>query len=495
MPRLKALDGLRALAVVAVLASHTLNIAHGGFLGVDVFFVLSGYLITSLMIREHETTGRIDFAGFYRRRAARLIPAYLFMLVITIPFIVGPAHLVGRLPWPVAVASTALYAANWAQAADVDNLGPFLHTWSLSVEEQFYLLWPIAFVVLSRRAHRMVRRLGVAVVAVVVARMVGFAVHPGIWPYFATITHSDGLLVGALLAVLLAWRTNRSAGRRASRRADVAPTLSGRLGGERPAAFLAWGGGALIALAMLALNIPDPGTMYAGLTLSAVASALMVRHLVLSPDGVMSRVLSLGPLVAVGRVSYGLYLYHMPFFLWMQRLHRGMAQTLVAEVGATVVVTVFSWFTIERPAQRWVARRWPRGTPSRAERAPAAPPAAAPPALGYPAAGYPAAPGPFPPAVPRFPARQVPAAVPAYAAQPTYASQPTYAAQPGYPARGRPAAGLPAGVPVQAPSPYSTPPGYPVAAAYAATLAAQPAAPAPEIPPYPGYPAPLTRPA
>jgi peptidoglycan/LPS O-acetylase OafA/YrhL len=386
LSRLKALDGLRALAVIAVLASHTLPRAHGGFLGVDVFFVLSGYLITSLLIKEYEAHGRIDFAGFYRRRVARLFPAYLLMIALAIPLMIGPLRGVGTWPWQEIVAASAVYGANWAQAFDVDHMGPLLHTWSLSVEEQFYLFWPISFVLLIRFRRSLVAWLSGAALITVVVRAVGWQLHPGLWPYFATFTHGDGLLVGALIAVLMAprSRTRRSAsagapdavptGRRARPRPQrPASALARMLLADRYSGPFAWIGAAVLAPAMLVLTMTDGATYWFGLTGSALATGLMVRHLVISSSSPMARLLSLPPLVAIGRVSYGLYLYHMPIFMLVQSRHLGFATVLLLESGGTAVITVASWYLVEQPAQRWVTRRWPRETTRPAPSVTAAP--------------------------------------------------------------------------------------------------------------------------
>jgi peptidoglycan/LPS O-acetylase OafA/YrhL len=357
--------------VIAVLASHTLASAHGGFLGVDVFFVLSGYLITAQLIREYEATGRIHFGAFYRRRVARLAPAYLLMLALTIPLMIGPLRDAAALPWPVAVASTAVYLGNWAQAADTANLGPLLHTWSLSIEEQFYLAWPLAFLLLTGRPRALVRVVGAAVVVIMAGRTAGWLLFPGLWPYFATPTHSDGLLLGALVAVLMAWRSQPAGrepadGRRAAHRAGGAlPSGLSGLASDRFSELIAWPAAGIVGAEMLVLDIGSPATYYAGLTVSALASAVLVRHLVITRTGPMARLLSLRPLVAIGRISYGLYLYHMPIFMLVTREHLGMVPTLLLQAGGTSAAAVVSWFAVEQPVQRWVARRWPPGSERR----------------------------------------------------------------------------------------------------------------------------------
>jgi peptidoglycan/LPS O-acetylase OafA/YrhL len=217
-----------------LVASHTFPRAEGGFLGVDVFFVLSGYLITSLLIKERAFTGRTDFVGFYRRRVARLAPAYLLMLALTVPMMLG--RLAGQAAWPVPM------------AVDSGALGPLHHTWSLSIEEQFYLIWPIVFVTVMRRSRPLRSWLGGAAVLSAVIRAVGWWLVPGIWPYFATVTHADGFLIGCLVAVLL--------GGKQSAASPLSATAGGagrRRGVRRPAVGQSAGWAAATVLAGLML--------------------------------------------------------------------------------------------------------------------------------------------------------------------------------------------------------------------------------------------------
>jgi peptidoglycan/LPS O-acetylase OafA/YrhL len=263
------------------------------------------------------------------------------MLVLTIPMMLGP--LAGDAHWsvPAAVAASLGYVGNWAQAWDVGALGPLRHTWSLSIEEQFYLLWPAVFVALSRRGRSLTRWLGTGIVLVVLARLAGWELTYGVWPYFATFTHSDGLLAGALLAVLLERGAERGAGRGF---------------GERDRRF----SGALSAAAVVTLvglfatlDVPMGATYVGGLTLSAAATVVLVRHLAIVPGGLLARALQWRPLVGAGRISYGLYLYHVPIFTLVRTWHLGFVSALSLEVGASFAVALVSWFVVERPAQRW----------------------------------------------------------------------------------------------------------------------------------------------
>ena len=346
MGRRRALDGLRGVAVSTVVASHTLVSAGGGFLGVDVFFVLSGYLITSLMIKEWDRAGGIDLVAFYRRRAVRLAPAYLFMLALAVPMMAGPLRAQTGWPWPLAVGATLIYAGNWAAVINTEALGPIGHTWSLAIEEQFYLIWPAVFIVLSRRRRALLPWLIGGIAAIVAIRLVGwYATHTS-WGYFATVTHGDGLLIGCLVAVLLA-----GTGRRATARLDTP--------------VLAWASVAGLGGLMLFARIDDGSTYTGVLTLCVLLTALIVRHLEGGgAQGRMAALLSTGPLVAVGRVSYGLYLYHFPVFHLVGSMGLGYLRTIVVEYAASIALTVFSWYVIERPSQRWAARRWPRTEPA-----------------------------------------------------------------------------------------------------------------------------------
>ncbi|MFN8080231.1 MAG: acyltransferase [Kineosporiaceae bacterium] len=329
--RLRSLDGLRGLAVLAVLASHAVHAAHGGFIGVDVFFVLSGYLITDQLLAEWQRAGRIDLPAFYRRRVVRLAPAFVLLLVVAVPLMRGP--LAGSAAWPTAgaVIAVAMYSANWVQALNVEALGPIRHTWSLAIEEQFYLVWPLLLPVLLRRRSRLLRWLVVAASGIVLLRAAGWLTTHAMWPYFATVTHADGLVIGALVAV-------------ARRRV---PTL--RLVRSAGTAGVA----AVVLLVLSAtLRIEGAATYLVGLTLAGLAAAALVWHLVTHRASTPSRL----PLAWMGRISYGIYLYHLPVFELVQAQGWGPAATASAEFGGTAALATLSWFLVERPVQRRFGR-------------------------------------------------------------------------------------------------------------------------------------------
>ncbi|GAA3610066.1 hypothetical protein GCM10022223_27720 [Kineosporia mesophila] len=332
MSRRPALDGLRAFAVLAVMAFHTSPAAHGGFLGVDVFFVISGYLITALLLREWTRTGRIDLRQFYLRRGLRLLPPLVFMLVITLPFAVTGMHYDLTINPLVAVLSVLLYVANWANVWVNEGTGIWTHTWSLSIEEQFYLIWPVVLIaVLVKRRKAPAFGLAALIVVVIITRWLSVQ-HSDttLWVYYATTSHCDGLLLGSLMAVLL---QNRE-------------TLVHR------SETVAWVGVLGLAALFATSYIEAANTYHWRLPLAALLSAMVVHHLVTRTDGAMVRLLSLKPFVAVGMVSYGLYLYHFPVFMIIQ--HQGYPHLVQhsLEISVTVALTVFSWFLVEKPALR-----------------------------------------------------------------------------------------------------------------------------------------------
>ncbi|GAB3269124.1 acyltransferase family protein [Kineosporia babensis] len=334
MSRRPALDGLRAFAVLAVMAFHTSPAAHGGFLGVDVFFVISGYLITALLLREWARTERIDLKAFYLRRGLRLLPALLFMLAVTLPFALTWEQAELTVNPVAAVASVLFYVANWASVGVDGSIGIWTHTWSLSIEEQFYLIWPaVLIVVLARRRQPPARALAAVVTVIVAARVITWHFDGGSWMYYATTSHCDGLLLGSLLAALL----------------DRRETLFSSKGRSEA---VAWLGVAGLAALFATSYIEAASTFQWRLPLVALLSAMVVHHLATCTDGPMVRLLSLKPLVGIGAVSYGLYLYHYPVFMTVQS--RGFSHPVqhLLEVSLTIGLTGFSWYLVEKPALR-----------------------------------------------------------------------------------------------------------------------------------------------
>ncbi len=350
-----ALDGLRGLAVLGVLLFHG-DLLRGGFLGVDLFFVLSGYLITALLLVESDGRGRIDLGAFWLRRARRLLPAVFALLAVVaayLRFVADPIQWAAIRDDGVA---TLLYVANWhtiasggAYGADIAGRSPLEHTWSLAIEEQFYVVWPVVVVLLLRvrRSPRVVLAASALVAGVGTALLVGlsFTDVSRNSLYLGTHTRVAAIGFGALVASWEAVRRDRPLS------ADGRSVLS-------TAATVA-------ALGVLAgwvtLGLDDDLLYRGGLTACGIGVALVIWSVVQPGSTVLGRVLSLAPLRGLGFVSYGLYLWHWPIFLFLDQDRTGLDgwPLFGVRVVASVAAAVVSYEVLEQPIRRsdWGGRR------------------------------------------------------------------------------------------------------------------------------------------
>ena len=361
MPYLPALDGLRALAVAAVLLYHAgVARAGGGFLGVDLFFVLSGFLITSLLVAERRRTGRISLARFWGRRARRLLPALFVMLGAVAAYGAFLAPAGSRSDLRHSALATLGYAANWNQIAGGKGYfaqlaapSPLVHTWSLAIEEQFYLVWPLLVIgLLAVGRRRSLVPLAAFCVAAAATSAAAMAVlfHGGAGldrVYYGTDTRAQDLLLGAAPAVLLQMRRDPWAplGSRAARAGLGVAGLAGL--GAMVAAIVAAGGSSAW--------LYEGG--FAGL---AVGAAALLGAVALAPGGLWARALGLAPARYVGRISYGLYLWHWPVFLVLDHARTDLVgrELLAARLAASVAVAAASYHLLEAPVRRGALRRW-----------------------------------------------------------------------------------------------------------------------------------------
>jgi peptidoglycan/LPS O-acetylase OafA/YrhL len=335
-----ALDGVRGLAVLAVLLFHAgVGWIPGGFLGVDAFFVLSGYLITTILL-----SGDSGLREFWDRRARRLVPALLALTFVVVAFgLVAPLN-----ASPRDGLATLTYVSNWRSILGGGGYfgsfaapSAFKHTWSLAVEGQFYLVWPLLVVLVCRRKKRSVLlTAGVGALASAAAMATSFRPYGDpARAYYGTDTRIQALFVGAALAVVLFART---------------ATLPRR-------AFLSVSGvlGAIYTIVLWhRTSGTDPRLYRGGFLLAAVATAAVIASVVAVPGGPLARWLAARPLVAVGKVSYGVYLWHWPVFLLMthERTHLPGVLLLVARFAVVAALSVLSWKCVEVPARTWRPR-------------------------------------------------------------------------------------------------------------------------------------------
>jgi peptidoglycan/LPS O-acetylase OafA/YrhL len=338
--RLSPLDGLRALAVTLVLFHH-LDDARwpGGFFGVDVFFSISGYLITTLLVREWQRTGRIWLRGFYTRRLLRLMPALVVLVVVIAPLAIRKS-----LGHPLREGTYALlYITDFANAISNDVHNPFSHTWSLAVEEQFYLLWPAVLVLGLRRRWSLgwiAFSFAVLCIAVTAAFGANGSSQTLLDLYWLPTTHVPEIFVGVLLAFALgnkAWRQRLS-------------FLA------RP--VLAWASVVLLVAASLEVNSDDRWLYLGGFGGAAIVFTAMIGHVVVAPRTLFSRAFSIPPVVWLGRRSYAFYLWHFPISLLEQYRFKNLHEGWVAIVIASLIMTQLSWRFVEEPFRELKDRRF-----------------------------------------------------------------------------------------------------------------------------------------
>ncbi len=343
-PRIASLDGLRALAFLAVFGTHlSVKFLTGGGVGVELFFTLSGFIITSILLSDSGDSGRLHFGYFYVRRFVRLTPPLVAMVVVVV--IVTFIQLRHNHPFMhetlSGLPSVLTYTQNWVRATNGGTgLGMFAHTWSLGVEEQFYLAWP-ALVWLSHRRWDRRGVLYLSLFGALVALILRCALYNGgagaARVYYGADTQMDLLLLGSALAVaLLLWPRAIA---RASR-LSVVPGVT----------FLSY---------VVAAHPEGQFRHTWGLTVVGLSSCALIAYLVTYPTGRVSRVLGSAPLAWLGSISYAAYLWHYPVNIVVNNLMVPSTFATVLVLGSTLLLADASARLIERPIQRWRDRRMP----------------------------------------------------------------------------------------------------------------------------------------
>lgn len=320
-----ALDGLRAIAVFAVMIFHAYpGVLPGGWAGVDIFFVLSGYLITRLLQDEVENSGELNLIRFYIRRALRLMPALWTLLLFVLVLILFSRH---REEIAKAWVMAATYLMNWNRAFGIWPEWYLGHTWSLAAEEQFYLLWPMAFLLV--RDRRPLLFIGAGILGVMVLRLLlRLDGANAIRIYNGFGTHADTLLIGCGLAFV---------------------TIPESVRAFLARAWFVWA--AAIGVVFFTLPWNSKGALTIGLPMIGLAAAALV---VASRHGVLHRILGWRPAVFTGRISYALYLWHFPLLNLARVRMPGISPIL--PLVAAYAVAVISYFTVEAYFRKLKAR-------------------------------------------------------------------------------------------------------------------------------------------
>lgn len=356
---LPALNGLRGIAVLGVLAYHLqLSWARGGYLGVDLFFVLSGFLITTLLLEEWGGSGRVDLAAFWGRRARRLLPALFLVVAALALYLVcnalfggpGANGLIDLSGLRGDAIATLLYVNNWhliyahqSYFAQFSTPSPLQHTWSLAIEEQFYLVWPLVLLVVLKVGRRGWRKLGLTTTVILgVGSSVLMAVlfNPPADPsriYYGTDTRLFDLMAGATLAFLAASRPQPgAAARRTLHR--VGPVAAVVL-----AVFWVRAG--------TAGGLPTNFMFEGGFLVCAALAGLVVADARLVEPGRFARGLAWRPLHFIGTISYGIYLWHWPVIVYLNGARTGLSTWPldILRVVVTLLVSTASYYLVERP--------------------------------------------------------------------------------------------------------------------------------------------------
>jgi peptidoglycan/LPS O-acetylase OafA/YrhL len=341
IPHLPALDGLRGLALLGVLLFHSRKLLVGGYLGVDLFFVLSGYLITSLLIAEKRDTGRIALGAFWIRRARRLFPALLSLM----PAIALYCWVFAQPDELARVRSDALatigYVANWSQIYSERSYwdlfaapSPLEHTWSLAIEEQFYVIWPLVAFAVAGKAKSILRIALVGIGLSMAAMLALYSHETTSRVYFGTDTRATAIFAGIALATVLPPTTRFT--KQGTKLLDVLGAV------------------ASLGLAIAWWKLPGESKFLyrGGFWLTELGGLVLIACAIAGPaESLVARALAWKPLVYVGLISYGLYLWHWPIdvLITPERCHVSVNVARILQFVLTFAIAILSYRHFERP--------------------------------------------------------------------------------------------------------------------------------------------------
>lgn len=332
-----SLDGLRAIAVLAVVLFHTWpRLFPGGWAGVDLFFVLSGYLITSILVREHAATGRVSLRRFYIRRALRLMPALLALIAAFLVYTLVARNDLGEAASAALMAAT--YVTNWGRAFGAPP-SVISHTWSLAIEEQFYLLWPLTLLLILRTQRPWLWAAALAAAGLAWRLYLLGEGAPFVRLYNGFDTHADPILIGCFLAL-------------------CPRAVSGRAG------FLP-----LIAFGVIVVALDWDSQLANSIGFAVIGCVGAWLIAAASRDGWLKTTLSWPPLVYIGQISYGIYLWHFPI-IDVGHYHVPQAYWFILPLLG-IACAVVSFHLLEQPFLRlkdkWASKTAPAPAPVRVE--------------------------------------------------------------------------------------------------------------------------------
>jgi peptidoglycan/LPS O-acetylase OafA/YrhL len=305
--------------VLLVVASHVSPLGSIwrflGYGGVTVFFTLSGFLITSMLVEERDSSGRVDLRRFYVRRTRRLVPALVTMVAVVTVVLAAAGS------WDWLTLAALSYSANWVLALGHGVGSPMGHTWSLSIEEQFYVLWPVVLIGLSRSGRRTVRGVLVALCLTTALVPLALAGGPEARVYYGSDARAFPILAGCLLAVVLSGRTETR---------------------SRP-----WAAAVAVAAIVAVCHVPAGG--FERLVAPQCVAMLTAATIFWTAQGAGAPWLELGWLRWFGHRSYGLYLWSYPVFVGLEHLGAGVWVVALAGVPTALLLTELSWRLVEQP--------------------------------------------------------------------------------------------------------------------------------------------------
>lgn len=336
-----ALDGLRGIAIIAVMLFHAwAQLLPGGYIGVDIFFVLSGFLITSVLIREYKQVGMINLKNFYIRRLLRLSPALLLLLLT---FVIYSYIFLERVKITQNLTDSLIalfYLSNWARAFQIHPPDLLGHTWSLSIEEQFYILWPITLLRILSVCRSPMKAFSLVVLMALCAWLFrsylassGYSIER---LYNGLDTRADALLIGCALGIALSSNILLNRQKIWLQILKLAVPIS-VLG---------------LSLVMLKVDWRNWHLYYWLFFVVDVFAGVLILDIFMSPNSSVKCLLETKWLVWVGSISYGLYLWHYPIYRTLQAMHYSSPVVLILGSIITFVVAICSYYFVERPVLR-----------------------------------------------------------------------------------------------------------------------------------------------